>query len=352
MKKVLTIIIPTYNMDRYLDRCLSSLLVDEKHLDQFEALIINDGSKDRSSEIAHHYQERFPNTFIVIDKTNGHYGSCVNSGLQIASGTFVRILDADDCFDTEVFARFLDFLSQDEILEKADIVLSNYTDVDIDLNPCRELRYTDYSGPVSLNDISEHDLLEWFMPGITYRTSLPVEHGYKQLEGVVYTDLEWAFTPAAYAKALYKFDESLYLYVHGREGQSVNDAVHARNLQVEIQVIERLISTYGRISGQIAPESSVFLRKRLSLLSSHIYQYFLLTFLRYKPSISQLQSFDQFLKKEDPALYKEVSDYTTRIAGISFQPVKDWRNGNKMRLHLQQSLYRLADWKNHLPSGN
>lgn len=352
MKKVLTIIIPTYNMEKYLDRCLSSLLVDEKHLDQFEALIINDGSKDRSSEIAHHYQERFPNTFIVIDKKNGHYGSCVNSGLQIASGTFVRILDADDCFDTDVFARFLDFLSQDEILEKADIVLSNYIDVDIDLNPCRELRYTDYSGPVSLNDISENDLLEWFMPGITYRTSLPVEHGYKQLEGVVYTDLEWAFTPAAYAKTLYKFDESLYLYVHGREGQSVNDAVHARNLQVEIQVIERLISTYGRISGQIAPESSAFLRKRLSLLSSHIYQYFLLTFLRYKPSISQLQSFDQFLKKEDPALYKEVSDYTTRIAGISFQPVKDWRNGNKVRLLLQQSLYRLADWKNHLPSGN
>lgn len=352
MTKILTIIIPTYNMEKYLDRCLSSLLVDDKHMGQFEALIINDGSLDRSSEIAHHYQDRFPDTFIVIDKANGHYGSCINRGLQAASGTFVRVLDADDCFDTAVFARFLDFLSRDEISRKADIVLSDYIDVDNELNPFRELKYSNYTEPVSLNDISEHDLLEWFMPGITYRTALLIDHDYQQLEGVVYTDLEWAFTPAAYAKMLYKFDESLYLYVHGREGQSVNDAVHARNLHIEIKVIERLINTYSNISKEITPESSSFLRKRLCFLSTHLYQYYLLTFLRYKPSISQLQAFDHFLKEKDPALYTEVSNYTTRIAGLSFQPVKDWRDGNRLRLVLQQTLYRLADWKNHLSSGN
>ncbi len=352
MKKILTILIPTYNMEKYLDRCLSSLLVDDERMNRFEALIINDGSKDKSSEIAHAYQERYPDTYIVIDKENGHYGSCINRGLQEASGTFVRILDADDCFDTAVFTRFLDFLSRNEISEKADIVLSDYIDVDNELNPYRELKYSNYDGPVSLNEISEHDMLEWFMPGITYRTSLPFDHSYRQLEGVAYTDQEWAFTPAAYAKTLYRFGESLYLYVHGREGQTVNDAVHARNLHVEIQVIERLISTYGSISEQIVPESRLFLRKRLRLLSTHMYQYYLLTFLRYKPSITELRSFDQFLKEQDPALYTEISDYTTRIVGISFQPITDWRNGNKARLLLQQSLYRLADWKNHLSSKN
>lgn len=350
MNKILTIIIPTYNMEKYLERCLSSLLVDDERMDRFEALIINDGSKDSSSEIAHRYQERFPSTFHVIDKSNGHYGSCINRGLEEAAGVFVRILDADDCFDTAVFTRFLDFLSQDVISEKADIVLSDYTDVDNDLNPYRELKYSNYSGPVSLNEITEHDMLEWFMPGITYRTTLPIEHGYRQLEGVAYTDQEWAFTPSAYAKALYKFEGSLYLYVHGREGQSVNDAVHAKNLHTEIQVIERLIKTYSSIAEEAVPSAKLFLRKRLRLLSTHMYQYYLLTYLRYKPSISQLQSFDQFLHEQDPALYMEISDYTTRIAGISFQPIKDWREENKLRLLLQQAMYRLADWKNHLRS--
>lgn len=348
MRKILTIIIPTYNMEKYLDRCLSSLLVDDERMNRFEALIINDGSKDSSSEIAHRYQERFPRTFHVIDKTNGHYGSCINTGLKEAAGTFVRILDADDCFDTIVFSRYLDFLSRDDVSEKADVILSNYIDVDNQLTPFRELRYSDYSGPISLDMLTKHDILEWFMPGLTYRTALPVNHGYRQLEGVPYTDQEWAFTPAAYAKTLYRFDASLYLYVHGREGQSVDDAVHAKNIHVETQVIERLISTYHEIDDQIVTTSKPFLRTRLFMLCSNIYQLYLLTFTRFKPSYSPLYSFDRFLKEHDPALYAETSNYTTRIAGIPFQPVKDWRGGNKFRLSLQQTIYRIADWKNHL----
>ncbi|MBQ9652244.1 MAG: glycosyltransferase, partial [Prevotella sp.] len=57
--KTLTIIIPTYNMERYLDGCLESLMI-ENGRERLEVLIINDGSKDRSSEIAHGWRERFP----------------------------------------------------------------------------------------------------------------------------------------------------------------------------------------------------------------------------------------------------------------------------------------------------
>ena len=99
MSKILTVISPSYNMEKYLKRCLSSLIVDQRMMSHFEALVINDGSKDRTSLIGHSFEDRFPDTFRVIDKKNGHYGSCVNYGLKEARGTFVKILDADFSFD-------------------------------------------------------------------------------------------------------------------------------------------------------------------------------------------------------------------------------------------------------------
>lgn len=86
MQKLLTIVIPTYNMQDYLPRCLDSLvLYDGALMEQLEVLVINDGSKDNSSAIAHEYEAKFPNTFRVIDKENGNYGSCINRGLKEAA---------------------------------------------------------------------------------------------------------------------------------------------------------------------------------------------------------------------------------------------------------------------------
>ena len=102
MEKLLTIIIPTYNMEKYLDKCLSSLIVDDKELmTQLEVLVVIDGAKDRSSEIAHTYQDKYPDTYVVIDKENGNYGSCINRGLKEASGKYVKVLDADDYEEPE-----------------------------------------------------------------------------------------------------------------------------------------------------------------------------------------------------------------------------------------------------------
>ena len=62
MEKLLTIVVPTYNMEKYLDKCLTSLIVEEPLMSQLEVLVVNDGSKDRSSEIAHGYEQLYPDT--------------------------------------------------------------------------------------------------------------------------------------------------------------------------------------------------------------------------------------------------------------------------------------------------
>ncbi len=111
MEKILTIVIPTYNMQDYLRRCLDSLIVPEEQMKHLEVLVVNDGSKDNSSAIAHEYQNKYPDTFRVIDKDNGHYGSCVNAALKIATGKYFRLVDADDWVNTSGLIKLIDLLS-------------------------------------------------------------------------------------------------------------------------------------------------------------------------------------------------------------------------------------------------
>ena len=96
-------------MEKYLDKCLTSLIVSDDKMPLLEVLVINDGSKDRSSEIAHSYEQKYPQTFRVIDKENGNYGSCINRGLKEATGKYVKVLDADDWFDTNNLSNVMFF---------------------------------------------------------------------------------------------------------------------------------------------------------------------------------------------------------------------------------------------------
>ncbi len=90
--KLLSLIIPTYNMEALLPRCLDSLLVPET-LERLEVMVVNDGSKDGSLAVANRYKERFPQTLTVIDKPNGNYGSTINVALPVAQGKYVKVVD-------------------------------------------------------------------------------------------------------------------------------------------------------------------------------------------------------------------------------------------------------------------
>ena len=134
--KVLSVIVPSYNMEAYLPRCLGSLVVDDKALLQkLDVIVVNDGSKDRTSEIAHEFESKYPGVFRVIDKTNGHYGSCINAALPVAEGEYVKVLDADDSVDTNEFEKLLLAISEElGKKDQADVVVSDFVNVDPDGN--------------------------------------------------------------------------------------------------------------------------------------------------------------------------------------------------------------------------
>ena len=98
MEKLLTIIIPVYKVEAYINKCLDSLIIAPELMEKLEVLIVNDGTPDNSAELSREYVMRFPKTFRQIDKENGGHGSAWNVGLKEATGKYLRFLDSDDWF--------------------------------------------------------------------------------------------------------------------------------------------------------------------------------------------------------------------------------------------------------------
>ena len=99
MPKLLTIVVPVYKVEKYINKCLDSLVLENPSLMQeYEVLIVNDGTPDHSAEMSREYVKRYPGTFRQIDKENGGHGSAWNVGLKEAKGKYLRFLDSDDWF--------------------------------------------------------------------------------------------------------------------------------------------------------------------------------------------------------------------------------------------------------------
>ena len=256
MDKILSIIVPSYNMEAFLDRSLSSLIVGTPLMERLEVLVVNDGSKDRTSEIAHGYESRFPGTFRVIDKANGHYGSCVNAGLEQASGKYVKVLDADDYFG-ERFADYLAFLTTVD----ADLILTDNVVVDeAGVITDRRSFNLPKDKVISLAEMmpaSSH--LNHF--NITHRTSILKDNGYRQTEGISYTDLEWTTTPLSHIKSFAYCPITVYHYLRGRDGQSVDIAYRKKNMWMENKVVLGLSRMYESVKKSIATERFIFYEK-------------------------------------------------------------------------------------------
>ena len=105
--KLLTITVPCYNSEKYMQKCIDSLLTGGEDV---EILIVDDGSTDGTAGIADEYAERYPSIVKVIHKENGGHGSGVNAGIENASGLFFKVVDSDDWVLDTAYQKVLETL--------------------------------------------------------------------------------------------------------------------------------------------------------------------------------------------------------------------------------------------------
>ena len=241
MNKLLTVVVPVYNVERYIGKCLDSLVVPQMLHDKVEVLVINDGTPDNSAEIARKYEKRYPDLFKVIDKENGGHGSAWNLGVSEAKGKYLRFLDSDDWLTNfEEFVRKLDNIS-------ADFVICKYEDSGI------EDKYVNrFMIPNKLYNVHTFDWTksEDFFRGYnitnfhvcTYKTELLKKRHPVFLEKAFYDDEVLFVLPLCEAKTFCSFDMFLYNYLLGRAGQTMDVKVMIRNIDYKINVRKQCIS--------------------------------------------------------------------------------------------------------------
>lgn len=303
MEKILTIGIPVYNMERYLDRCLSSV-TGISNLDKVEIIVVNDGSTDSSLEIARTYEQRFPESVRVIDKPNGGWGTAINTLISQANGKYFKSLDSDDWFSTNELDRYVHLLSSID----TDLILTDYNEVDDKGNITTIVAkgISDTNVPLEIHlEVADYNTSS--IHAITFRTKLLQDIGFV-VEPKYYADLDFILSPLLHVINVYLTHINVYQYYYGRPGQSVSIEGYNKHFLDYIRVTQKLSSLI-----ESAGDSKSVLRtayaKRLYTVTVNCYRILLMNKFQGKNSESRviLKSFDRHLKQQSPYLYRLTS---------------------------------------------
>ena len=245
--KVLTVAIPCYNSEAYMKKALDHALVGG---DDVEVLVVDDGSKDGTLEVAQDYERRYPGVIRVIHQENKGHGGAVNTALAEAQGIYFKVCDSDDWLDYDSYMKVL------EVLRKVitgprtlDIMLCNYIYDKVGARKKRIMRY--------VGSFPEDRIFTWnevekplnkhryvLMHSVIYRTELLRECGIVLPEHTFYVDNLMAFIPFMYVRTLYYLNVPLYRYFIGRTDQSVNEEVMISRIDQQIRVTKMMIDGY------------------------------------------------------------------------------------------------------------
>lgn len=241
----LTIVVPAYNVEAYLEKCIYSL-ISHRNVNQTDIIIVNDGSTDRTLEIARAYEKLTNGVVRVIDKENGGHGSTINAGIANAKGKYFRLIDGDDWVDSENLAKLVDKLEN----EDADIVLTK---------GCYE-----YVEQAELVNIIDYDMLnegtvyhfeDLLFPGYgfanygpllttsNYRTDVLRRANFKISEKCPYVDMEFNSFSLRYVDTVKHYDLDIYRYLIGRAGQTVSRDFWKKKYRDHEHVIFNILKT-------------------------------------------------------------------------------------------------------------
>lgn len=233
---LLTIVVPAYNAADYLVRALDPLLRVRRGI---EVIVVDDGSTDGTGRIADRYADERPDAFRVIRQGNRGHGGAINAGLDAATGTYLKVLDADDWLSIPALEALLATLG---ILERDGGVDAVFTDYVHD-RVGKSNRTTRFDSV-----FPERRLFEWaetsrfgnrqvlMMHAVVFRTALVRASGLRLPEHTFYVDNLYVLTPLVLVRSMYYLPVSLYHYFIGRADQSVAADVMLRRVDQQLFV--------------------------------------------------------------------------------------------------------------------
>ena len=297
--KVLSISIAAYNVEAFLNNCLESFIDDGNPLmDKLEVIIVSDGSKDNTVSIAKEYERKYPDTFVLVDKVNGGYGSTINTSIKIASGKYYKLVDGDDWVNTEDLYKLIAFLEKTD----ADMVLSRYCFVnDVDGSKKMPTRQLEFDGVQhSFEEMGSEDAFE--MHYLTFKTSILRDNQISITEKCFYTDVEYMLKPIPFVNTYAAVDLCVYMYRIGREGQSVSISSWQKNIDMALKVTYVLVNFYNQVKDEISENKRKYIFGRIEGTAEGKYRIFL-SFMPNTTIKNRIKEYDLNLKNMNMEIY-------------------------------------------------
>lgn len=323
--KLLSIVVPCFNSEKYVRRCLDSLIAGG---DDVEIIVVDDGSADRTGEIAERYAGWFPEMVTVVHKENGGHGSGVNTGLRLASGKYFKVVDSDDWLDAEAYRELLEQIRRWARQEKEgdrcvspDLVICNYTYNHLDDGMEKTMSYRNVFPE---GQVCTWDEIKSFRPSqylimhaLLYRTEVLRKSGLVLPEHTFYVDNIFAYYPLPYVKTLYYMDIDLYQYYLGREDQSVNEKVLISRIEQQIKVTKIVAECVDlREVRERHPKLANYMCRNVSIMMA-ISSIHLLLSGEEDAKMRHREIWDE-LKRENPGLYYRLR--YTKLSGLTNLP--------------------------------
>ncbi|MGN0520158.1 MAG: glycosyltransferase family 2 protein [Candidatus Fimenecus sp.] len=310
MNKIISVVIPSYNVEKYLDTTLSSF-IDEQILADIEVLVVDDGSKDRTAEIAKKYADQYPETFRLISKENGGHGSTINVGIQEACGKYFKVVDGDDWVNTAGFVSLVHSLKNCN----SDFVYTNYSLYYDDVNKEEKVTFS-FLKPgqeYSFAEVCEENLLQ--MHALVIKTSILKDNQIRLDEKCFYVDVEYVLFPVPYVKTVTFFDCYVYMYRLSLDTQSVSIKGFQKHKDDHIRVCMRLLDFAREYKGQAnaVPQYVNYIETRVAEIvrtQSTIYSSFPWD---DKAVIAEFKAFDTKVKAANPDVYVRAGQISKKL---------------------------------------
>ena len=208
MKPLLTVVIPVYNVEKYLKRCVESVLVQEWH--NYDILLVDDGSTDSSSQICDDYVKAYD--FIsVIHKENGGLSEARNTGISHAKGDYVYFPDSDDWLEPQTFKELAEVLESREF----DIISFNreFVKGEEDVIVSDSVVTQVFEGKDAFVQMLKHSYITGFANDKIYKKSLFIDNNISFPKGKYYEDLGTNYKLFLSAKNVFATNQKYYHYL-------------------------------------------------------------------------------------------------------------------------------------------
>ena len=243
--KYISFAIPCYNSESYMEKAICSILAGGEDV---EIIIVDDGSKDGTLEIAKKYEKEYPAIVKAVTKENGGHGDAVNCGLQAATGKYFKV-DSDDWVNKDALLKILETIKKFvDAGTEVDMVIANYVYEKVGMENKKVIRYS--------NVLPENQIFKWddigrfrldqyiLMHSVIYRTEMLKLCQLKLPKHTFYVDNIYVYYPLPHVRTLYYMDVDFYRYFIGREDQSVNEKVMISRIDQQIFVTKTMIAMY------------------------------------------------------------------------------------------------------------